>query len=103
MRTTILAVSIATGLVAAGSASAQVFGAGASTGGSAAESLSGYGSGGAPRLPTPSQRYVLKVVELRAKTLKVKADDGGQLTAEHAAGLQQELDALNRHFGIKAG
>jgi hypothetical protein len=33
----------------------------------------------------------------------MKAKDGGQLTPEHAASLQHELDELNKQFGIKAG
>jgi hypothetical protein len=56
-----------------------------------------------PPLPTRQERYWTKLSSLRDKTLRTKAKDGGQLTAEHAASLQHELDQLNRQFGLKAG
>jgi hypothetical protein len=54
-----------------------------------------------PPNPTRQQRYMAKIVTLRAKTLKITAADGGQLSPEHRASLQKELDTLNREFGIK--
>jgi hypothetical protein len=45
----------------------------------------------------------MKLASLRDKTLRTKAKDGGQLTPEHAAALQHELDQLNKQFGITAG
>jgi hypothetical protein len=56
-----------------------------------------------PPLPTRQERYRMKILSLRDKTLRMKAKDGGQLTPEHAASLQHELDELNKQFGIKAG
>jgi hypothetical protein len=47
--------------------------------------------------------YGSRLRSLRAKTLKLKAQDGGELSAQHAANLQQELDKLNRTYGVKAG
>ncbi len=55
-----------------------------------------------PSAMTRQERYWLNVQGLRDKMLRMKAKDGGQLSAEHAAGLQHELDALNRRFGVKA-
>jgi len=58
---------------------------------------------GQPPLPSRHERYLMKLASLRDKTLKTKAKGGGQLTPEHAAALQRELDQLNHQFGITAG
>jgi hypothetical protein len=52
---------------------------------------------------TKHDRYLVKLASLRQKTIRTKAKDGGQLTAEHAQALQHELDELNKQFGITAG
>ncbi|HEX3364451.1 hypothetical protein [Phenylobacterium sp.] len=56
-----------------------------------------------PPLPTKHDRYLMKLAALREKTIKTKARDGGQLTPEHSAALQRELDELNKQFGVGAG
>jgi hypothetical protein len=55
--------------------------------------------------PTKHDRYLMRLSSLREKTIraKAKAKDGGQLTPEHAAALQRELDELNKQFGVGAG
>ena len=58
-------------------------------------------TGTPPQLPTKHDRYVMRLMTLRDKTLKTKAKDGGELTPEHAAALQHELDELNKQFGVK--
>ncbi|THD68156.1 hypothetical protein [Phenylobacterium sp.] len=45
--------------------------------------------------------YVKQVTALSYRVLETKAEDGGRLTPEHAASLQQELDALNREFHVR--
>jgi hypothetical protein len=60
-------------------------------------------TGQPPPMPTKHDRYLMKLASLRDKTLRTKAKDGGQLTSEHAAALQHELDDLNKAFGITAG
>jgi hypothetical protein len=57
----------------------------------------------APPLPTARQRYVMKLSNLRDRTLRIKAKDGGQLRPDHAANLQHDLDALNHQFGVTSG
>lgn len=54
-------------------------------------------------LPTQHDRYLMKLASLRDRTIRIKAKDGGQLTPDHAAALQQQLDALNHQFGVTAG
>jgi hypothetical protein len=54
-------------------------------------------------MPTKRDRYLMKLASLREKTIRTKTKDGGQLTSEHAARLQHELDELNHQFGITAG
>jgi hypothetical protein len=60
-------------------------------------------SGPLPAPLTKHDRYLMKLSALRDKTIRTKAKDGGQLTPEHAAALQHELDDLNREFGVGAG
>jgi hypothetical protein len=48
-------------------------------------------------------RYLQKVEALKDKVARTKAQDGGQLTAEHEASLKGELDRLNRIYGVKPG
>jgi hypothetical protein len=52
---------------------------------------------------TAHDRYLIKLASLRQRTIRTKAKDGGQLTPEHAASLQHELDELNHQFGFTAG
>lgn len=54
-----------------------------------------------PPLPSRQERYGRKLLGLRDKLVRMTKADGGQLTEEHKAGLQRELDALNRQFGFK--
>ena len=56
-----------------------------------------------PPAPTKHDRYLMKLAALREKTIRTKAKDGGQLTPEHSAALQHELDELNKQFGVGAG
>lgn len=51
--------------------------------------------------PSQQERYAAKIAQLKTKMLRLTAADGGELTAEHKASLQKELDSLNRRFGIK--
>jgi hypothetical protein len=55
----------------------------------------------AGRNPSQQERYAEKIAALKAKMMKLTAADGGQLSAEHRASLQKELDSLNRQFGLK--
>ncbi len=55
----------------------------------------------APPMPSPQQRYNLRLLDLHNKIVRMTKADGGQLTDAHRADLQNELDALNRRFGIK--
>jgi hypothetical protein len=59
-------------------------------------------TGQAP-MPTKHDRYLMKLASLRQKTIRTKTKDGGQLTPEHATGLQRELDDLNKQFGVTTG
>lgn len=45
--------------------------------------------------------YEAAVMRLKLKVDRVTHEDGGQLTSEHLASLQGELDALNRQYGRK--
>jgi hypothetical protein len=56
-----------------------------------------------PPLPTARERYLMKLSNLRDRTLRTKARDGGQLRPDHAASLQHDLDALNHQFGVTSG
>ena len=51
--------------------------------------------------PIVSKFYVKKVTALSYKILETRVEDGGQLTPEHLAGLQRELDQLNRQYGVR--
>jgi len=51
--------------------------------------------------PTQQQRYNQKLIALREKFVRTTRADGGQLSDEHKAALQKELDAINKQFGIK--
>jgi Spy/CpxP family protein refolding chaperone len=99
VRGRILALTVAAGLVQAGAAAAQMMPM--MTNQLPAQAHDQFT--GPPALPTRHDRYLMKLASLRDKTLKTKAKDGGQLTPEHAASLQQELDRLNKEFGITAG
>ncbi len=43
-----------------------------------------------------------KVTALSYRTLEIKAEDGGRLSPEHAAALQNELTLLQRQYRIRA-
>ena len=45
--------------------------------------------------------YVKQVTALSYRTLELRAEDGGKLTAEHRASLQRELDRLNREYRVR--
>jgi hypothetical protein len=53
------------------------------------------------KFPTQQERYAGRIMALKQKMQKLTAQDGGQLSDEHKAGLQRELDGLNKSFGIK--
>ncbi|MGZ6040103.1 MAG: hypothetical protein ACXWKR_15640 [Phenylobacterium sp.] len=53
------------------------------------------------RFPTTQERYAAKITALRQKMQKLTQQDGGQLSEEHRAALQRELDGVNKSFGIK--
>ena len=55
---------------------------------------------GASWIPSEQWWYDWSIANLRDKMLKIQAKDGGQLTPEHAAALQRELDRLNRKYRI---
>ena len=106
-----LAVSIgalASTLVLAGAASAQMMtgqmgqmGQGQMMGPQAPQSAA-FGAGvDRARFPTTQERYAAKIQALKQKMQKLTAQDGGQLSDEHKAGLQRELDGVNKSFGVK--
>jgi hypothetical protein len=103
MRTGILALAIAGAVGLAGAAGAQILGESGQGGFGQASLAGGAPSLAAPKLPTPFQRYALKIQELHAKAQQLKAHDGGELSVAHRADLQQQLDALNHAFGVNAG
>jgi hypothetical protein len=45
--------------------------------------------------------YQKKITAFSYKVLEQKAEDGGKLTPDHAAGLQRELDRLNIQYGVR--
>lgn len=51
--------------------------------------------------PSRQERYEARIAALKARMLRLTAADGGQLTPEHRASLQKDLDSLNREFGLK--
>jgi hypothetical protein len=51
--------------------------------------------------PSREELYARRIATLRDKMRKITAEDGGQLTPDHAADLQKALDSLNRQFGVK--
>lgn len=100
MRFPMLTLTLAIGLAAAGSACAQMMGPTMMTPMPPANAT--YGGGiDTPAYPSRQELYASKIAALKAKMQRLTASDGGQLTPEHRAGLQQELDALNRRFGLK--
>lgn len=48
------------------------------------------------------RKWHRSVVELREAALRLKAADGGTLSAEHRALLQQRLDGVNRRYASYA-
>jgi hypothetical protein len=100
-----LALITAGGLVLAGGAGAQPGGMGAPG------TIMGYqptdpalhgGAGQWAGSLSQHDRYVIQLKELRKRTIKAKAQDGGELTPEHKADLQHQLDELNRRYGVRA-
>jgi len=97
MRCRVLAAAVGASLALPGMASAQDMMMG-QTPPQAHEQFTGI----PPPPPTRAERYRMKLLSLRDKTLRIRARDGGQLTAEHTQALQHELDELNKRFGVKA-
>jgi hypothetical protein len=60
----------------------------------------GTGEDGAV-FPSTQQRYAAKIMALKEKMQRLTVQDGGQLSDEHRASLQRELDGVNKSFGIK--
>ena len=54
-----------------------------------------------PVVSRAQARYNAQVVALKAKMRQLTRQDGGQLSDDHKARLQNQLDELNRSFGIK--
>jgi hypothetical protein len=94
---------VAVGVAAAGAAAAQMMGPMAPMMMTPQPPVGAtYGAGAdAAAVPSRRERYEAKIVELKAKMDRLTAADGGQLSAQHRAGLQKELDDLNRRFGLK--
>jgi hypothetical protein len=113
MRLTTFTLILAAGLAMAGAASAQIGG----WEGTQGYTIPGANDGGAqynligPQRPYPRRlyiaiaqnRYNAQVLVLKAKMRQLIRHDGGQLSDEHRAGLQNQLDELNRSFGIVPG
>lgn len=62
------------------------------------------GAGDFNRLDNPdtvTDHYDLAIMLLKKKMDRMTREDGGQLTPEHQAGLQAELDKVNLRFGLK--
>jgi hypothetical protein len=51
---------------------------------------------------TAQQRYAEQLSALRRKLLRMKTEDGGQLSLAHQAALQQELDAINKTYAANS-
>ena len=102
MRLPILALVATGALATAGGAAAQVFdGVAVSAETPTAQSsyLSPSFGGPARDNSDRSQRYLIRLHSLQEWLLKLKAQDGGQLSDEHAAVVQRRLDKLNRIYG----
>jgi hypothetical protein len=103
MRLPLLASAVA-GLVAlAGAAAAQTQDGIAmnapSAPGASADYLSQAFGGPARDNTDRNQRYLIRLRSLHEWMLRLKAKDGGQLSAEHVAMLERQLDKLNRIYG----
>ena len=57
--------------------------------------------GDGPTFRSPRERYLAQLADLRARSQRMTASDGGALTEQHRERLQKELDRLNRRFGMK--
>ena len=111
MRLATFTLILAAGLATAGVAAAQM-GGGAQgfTIPGANDAGNQYGITDRPR-PYPRRlsialaqnHYNAQVMALKAKMQILTRQDGGQLSDEHKAALQSQLDELNRSFGIKPG
>jgi hypothetical protein len=107
MRLAILVPALASALALTGVASAQMMGqmGGGMMGGgmSPMPPANGSANWGAENaaFPTAQQRYVARIRALKSKMDKLTQQDGGQLSDEHRASLQRELDGVNKSFGIK--
>jgi hypothetical protein len=102
MRIRNLALSVAGVLAMAGAASAQNYNGYAVLAPAAPgqESYVGQSQGGpASERTSRHERYLMRLHSLHEWLLKLKAKDGGQLSDEHAAILQRQLDKLNRIYG----
>ena len=96
MRICVLALATAAAVAAAAPAFAQLATAACIPSGMGSSSSDNSLSG-----PIVSKFYVKKVTALSYKILEARAEDGGKLTPEHLASLQQELDQLNRQYDIR--
>jgi len=85
-----------------GAARAQMMGSGMMT--PMPRTSPGYASQLNPAdYPSRQERYEARIAALKARMQRLTAADGGQLTPEHQASLQKDLDTLNREFGVKRG
>jgi hypothetical protein len=102
MRKCVLALATAAALAAAAPAFAQMMTA-APQGFSAPVPYDNgsYSFSDHPPVSSAQARYNAQVVALKAKMRQLTRVDGGQLSDEHKARLQGQLDELNRSFGIK--
>jgi hypothetical protein len=105
MRLATFALILAAGLAAAGMASAQMGGwQGTQNYSIQGDSLGPYSIHNDHQPISRVQvRYNAKILALKAKMRTLTRQDGGQLSDEHKAGLQSQLDELNRSFGLKPG
>jgi len=99
MRLQILALSLAGLLASAGAAAAQDSNGYPNQVTIPGDSGNNHQSYPGPRIPERRYRYLMRLETLRERVIRWKAQDGGQLSAEHAANLQRQLDKLNRIYG----
>jgi hypothetical protein len=101
MRVRVLALTIAGVLAWAGAAAAQLSpGVAVNAPDPPQANYVGQSQGGpASEWSSRHQRYLMRLQSLREWLLRLKAKDGGNLSDEHAAILQRQLDKLNRIYG----
>jgi hypothetical protein len=104
MRLAAFSLILTAGLALAGAASAQMMGQmgqGMMMGTMPSANATYGGDLNQPGVPTAQQRYAARIMALKQKMAKLTQQDGGQLSDEHKASLQRELDGVNKSFGIK--